>query len=62
MTDQELFSLSKRLVAVAGDMKRNGETMGEKRAVDLSHWELGRLIDALQLVEAVRLVQRPERK
>lgn len=52
----ELFPLSKRLVDIACDMKIKDQTKGEVRPVELNHWELCRLIDALHLGEAVRAI------
>ena len=58
----ELFPLSKRLVDIACDMKIKDETTGQKRTVELSHWELCKIIDHLTLGEAVRAIQKQERQ
>ena len=48
--------LDAKLCEVACDMKIRGETKLEKRPVDLSHFEICLLSDALSLVSAVRAI------
>lgn len=50
----DLFLLSKRLGEIMGDMKLKDETKFEKRSVELSHWELSRLTDGLELMRMLR--------
>lgn len=55
--------LSAKLVDVACDMKVKGETdWTHNRSVNLSHYDLCMLIDALTLVEAVRAIAPRGRK
>jgi hypothetical protein len=49
--------LSRKLVEIACDMKIKGETdFGKTRSVNLSHYEICLLDDALHLVAAVRAI------